>query len=134
VWSTGAVTIDQDATPTTASPPHTGLLAAAVGCAVGAVAVIAAATATRDHAFWLFVLWVSLTVAAVACGIVALVRLPRAPATRNRRRLATLAVVVGVGCATLGLAVYSSTRSDDCPRDAPCTIPQSGPGQRDQQP
>ena len=110
------------------------LVAASVVCAIGAVAVIAAATATRNHSFWLFVLWVGLTVAATATGVVALVRTPREPATRNLRRVATLGVVVGVGCATLGLAVYSASRSDDCHRDAPCTIPQSGPGQRDQQP
>ncbi len=112
----------------------TRLVAASVACAVAAVIAISAATATRNHSFWLFVVWVSLTVAAGATGVVALVRIPRSASTRNLRRMATLGLVVGVGCATLGLAVYSSTRSGDCPRDAPCTIPQSGPGQRDQQP
>ena len=114
--------------------PARRLVVASVVCAAGAVAVIAAATATRNHSFWLFTVWVALTVAAAATGIVALVRTPRTAANRNLRRVATLGVVVGVGCATLGLAVYSASRSDDCPRDAPCTIPQSGPGQRDQQP
>ena len=47
--------------------------------------------------------------AATATGLLALVRTPRTAATRNLRRAATLGVVVGVGCATLGLAVYSST-------------------------
>jgi len=110
------------------------LVAISLGCAAAAVVAIVVATATRNHSVWLFLVWIGLTVAAGVAGVVALVRIPRSTSTRNLRRLATLGVVVGVGCATLGLAVYSSTRSDDCPRDAPCTIPQSGPGQRDQQP
>jgi hypothetical protein len=110
------------------------LVAVSVGCAASAVLTIAWATVARNHALWAFLLWVGLTVAAAVCGVVALVRIPRLAATRNLRRVATVAVVVAVGCATLGLSVYSSTRSNDCPRDAPCTIPPSGPGQRDQAP
>jgi len=108
-----------------------------VGSAVTAVAAISAiawATVTRNHAFWAFAIWVALTVAAVVTGVVALARLPRDQARRPWRRVALLGVVGGVLCATLGLAVYSASRSDDCPRDQECTIPAAGPGQHDQQP
>ena len=57
----------------------------------------------------------------------ALVRLPRRRRLRNLRRLATLGVVGGVLCATLGLAVYSASRSDDCPRDAAVHHPPERP-------
>lgn len=121
-------------------PPEVGaverrLVAASVICAVAAVATIAWATATKDHDFWAFALWVALTLAAGVCGVVALVRLPRTAAVRNVRRLALLGAVVAVMCATLGLAAYSSTRADDCPKDGSiCVAPVSGPGQRDQTP
>jgi hypothetical protein len=111
------------------------LVAASVTTAVAAVAVIAWATATKHHDFWAFALWVALTFAAGICGVVALVRLPRTAAVRNLRRLALLGAVVAVLCGTLGLAAYSSTRADDCPKDgSPCVAPVAGPGQRDQQP
>jgi hypothetical protein len=98
------------------------------------VVAIGWATATRNHAFWAFAIWVAFTVAAVATGVVALVRTQRRADVRTLRRIATLGVVGGVLCATLGLAVYSASRTDDCPLEKPCTIPQSGPGQRPQQP
>ncbi|MGZ4694972.1 MAG: hypothetical protein ACXWCM_18350 [Acidimicrobiales bacterium] len=111
------------------------LVVASIVCAVAAVGTIAWATATKNHAFWAFALWVALTLAAGVCGVVALVRLPRSAAVRNLRRVALLGAVVAVLCATLGLAAYSSTRADDCPTDgSPCLIPASGPGQRDQTP
>ena len=110
------------------------LVAASVGCAVLAIVTIGWATATRNHAFWAFFLWVGFTVASVATGVVALMRLPRTSAVRNLRRLALLGVIGGVLCATLGLAVYSASRSDDCPPDQACTIPAPGSGQRQQQP
>lgn len=111
------------------------LVAASVITAVAAVAVIVWATAAKDHDFWAFALWVALTFAAGICGVVALVRLPRSPAVRNLRRLALLGAVVAVLCGTLGLAAYSSTRADDCPKDgSPCVAPAAGPGQRDQTP
>ena len=110
------------------------LAVASAVCAGAAVVAIVTATVTGSHTFWAFAVWVALTVAAMAVGVVALVRTPRTRADRPWRRLATGAVVVGVLCATLGLAVYSSTRSNDCPKDAPCTIPERGPGQFDQQP
>jgi hypothetical protein len=105
-----------------------------LGCAAAAVAVIAWATANRNHAFWAFAAWVGFTIAAVATGVTALVRMPRRREVRGLRRLATLGVVGGVLCATLGLAVYSASRTDDCPLERQCVIPQSGPGQRSQQP
>ncbi|MEI7593047.1 MAG: hypothetical protein WCK41_07495 [Actinomycetes bacterium] len=107
---------------------------ASVGCASAAIVAIAWATATRNHAFWAFALWVGFTVAAVATGLVALIGTNRRVDPRALRRLATLGVVGGVLCATLGLAVYSASRTEDCPLEKQCTIPQSGPGQRDQQP
>ncbi len=121
-------------------PPEVGaverrLVAASVICAAAAVAVIVWATATKDHEFWAFALWVALTLAAGVCGVVALVRLPRSAAVRNLRRMALLGAVVSVMCATLGLAAYSSTRADDCPTDGTiCVAPAAGPGQRDQTP
>jgi hypothetical protein len=99
-----------------------------------AIVAISWATATKNHAFWAFVIWVGFTVGAVAAGIIALARLPRDRARRPLRRVALLGVVGGVLCATLGLAVYSATRTDDCPPDRACTIPQPGPGQVKQQP
>jgi peptidoglycan/LPS O-acetylase OafA/YrhL len=125
------------AAPAGADPEAAGprrLAAASLGCAAAAIVAIGWATATRNHAFWAFAVWVGLTVAAVATGVVALVRLPRRREMRPLRRLATLGVVGGVLCATLGLAVYSASRTDDCPLERQCTIPQSGPGQRSQQP
>ena len=110
------------------------LVMASAGCAVLAIVTIGWATATRNHAFVAFVVWVGFTVAAVATGIVALVRLPRDRSRRPLRRVAVLGVVGGVLCATLGLAIYSASRSDDCPRDRECTIPAPGPGQVNQQP
>ena len=121
--------------PAGAGPVELRLVAASVICAVAAVATIVWATATKDHAFWAFALWVVLTFAAGICGVVALVRLPRSAAVRNLRRLALLGAVVAVLCGTLGLAAYSSTRADDCPKDgSPCVAPPAGPGQRDQTP
>jgi len=110
------------------------LVAASVAAAGLAIVAIGWATATKNHAFWAFVVWVGFTVGAVATGIVALARLPRDRARRPLRRLALAGVVGGVLCATLGLAVYSATRTDDCPPDRACTIPQPGAGQRSQQP
>jgi hypothetical protein len=103
-------------------------------CAALAIVAIGWATAARNHAFWAFAVWVGLTVAAVVTGVVALVRLPRDRAERPFRRLALLGLVGGVLCATLGLAVYSASRSDDCPPDRECTVPAPGPGQVKQQP
>jgi peptidoglycan/LPS O-acetylase OafA/YrhL len=110
------------------------LAAASVVGAALAIVSIGWATATRNHAFWAFALWVGFTVAAVATGLVALARLPRRRDARPLRRLAVLGVVGGVLCATLGLAVYSASRTDDCPTDRACTIPAPGSGQREQQP
>ena len=111
------------------------LVVASMVAAVAAVVTLAAAIATKDHAFWAFALWVALTVAAGVCGVVALVRLPRTATVRNLRRLALLGAVVAVMCATLGLAAYSSTRADDCPTDgSQCVAPPAAPGQRDQTP
>ena len=110
------------------------LVATSVACAVLAIVSIGWATATRNHALWAFALWVGLTVAAVATGLISLARLPRRRDMRPLRRLALLGVVGGVLCATLGLAVYSASRTNDCPPDQPCTIPAAGPGQRSQQP
>jgi hypothetical protein len=125
-------TLDQTAEE--AMVPMRRLAVASIVAAAAAIVVIGWATATRDHAFWAFAVWVALTIAAVALGVVALIRLPRRPDLRTLRRLAALGVVGGVLCATLGFAVYSASRADDCPRDGVCTIPQSGPGQRDQTP
>ena len=115
---------------------HTALrlASASLGCAVVAIVAIAWATATRNHAFWAFALWAGLTVGAVTTGVTALVRAPRRSDQRSVRRMATVGVVAGVLCATLGLAVYSASRTDDCPLEKQCTIPESGPGQRKQQP
>jgi hypothetical protein len=111
------------------------LVAASLVCAVLALVAISWATAAKNHSFGAFSLWVGLILAAGVCGVVALVRLPRTAARRNLRRLATLGTVVAVLGATLGLAVYSSSRADDCPRDGSiCTIRQPKPGERDQQP
>jgi len=110
------------------------LVAASVASAALAIVAIGWATATKNHAFWAFALWVGFTVAAITTGIIALARLPRDRARRPLRRLALTGVVGGVLCATLGLAVYSATRTDDCPPDRACTIPLPGPGQRSQQP
>jgi hypothetical protein len=110
------------------------LVVASVVAAGLAIVAIGWATATKNHAFWAFVIWVGFTVGAIVAGVVALARLPRDRARRPLRRLALTGVVGGVLCATLGLAVYSATRTDDCPPDRACTIPQPGPGQRSQQP
>jgi hypothetical protein len=128
-------TVDRPVGHGDAGPVERRLVVASVVGAIAAVATIAWATATRNHAFWAFALWVALTLAAGVCGIVALVRLPRSAAVRNLRRLALLGAVVAVLCATLGLAAYSSSRAGDCPTDgSPCVAPPSGPGQRDQTP
>jgi hypothetical protein len=122
----------------TGSPPTQvavrRLVAASVVCAVLAIVAIGWATVTRNHALWAFALWVGFTVAAVVTGLICLARLPRQRDVRPLRRLALLGVIGGVLCATLGLAVYSASRTNDCPPDQPCTIPAAGPGQRTQQP
>jgi hypothetical protein len=128
-------TVDHPATPGSASSVERRLVVASLACAAAALIAISWATVTQNHSFWAFSLWVALSLAAGVCGVVALVRLPRSVAVRNLRRLATLGTVVAVLCATLGLAVYSSTRADDCPTDGSiCTIREPAPGERDQTP
>jgi hypothetical protein len=104
------------------------------GFALASVGVIAAATATKDHDFWVFAVWVLLTAAAVTGGLTVLYRVPRASGRMGTRRAASFAVVIAVLCATLGLAVYSQTRAHDCPATGVCEPAAPGPGQRQQEP
>jgi hypothetical protein len=108
-------------------------IAAAV-LGVASVGVLAAATATTNHNFWIFALWVVLTIGAIVCGLSVLFRIPRAADTMGSRRAASLGVVLAVLCATLGLAVYSNTRAHDCPTTGVCAPAAPGKGQRPQQP
>jgi hypothetical protein len=107
---------------------------AAAGLGLASVAVMAAATATSDHDFWLFAVWVVLTLAAIVTGLAVLLRVPRSPGRMGTRRLASFGVVIAVLCATLGLAVYSQTRIHDCPTTGICAPADPGKGQRPQQP
>ncbi|HVN51660.1 MAG TPA: hypothetical protein VMT43_09520 [Acidimicrobiales bacterium] len=104
------------------------------GLGVASVGVMAVATATSDHDFWLFAVWVVLTLAAIATGVAVLVRVRRGPGRMGTRRLASFGVVMAVLCATLGLAVYSQTRIHDCPTSGICVPADPGKGQRPQQP
>jgi peptidoglycan/LPS O-acetylase OafA/YrhL len=108
--------------------------AVAAGLGLASVAVMAAATATKDHNFWVFAGWVVLTVAAVVAGVAVLMAVPRARTSMGVRRAASFGVVIAVLCATLGLAVYSQTRTHDCPTTGPCTPATPGSGQRPQLP
>lgn len=108
--------------------------AVAAGLGLASVAVMAAATATKDHNFWVFAAWVVLTVAAVVAGVAVLMAVPRARTSMGVRRAASFGVVTAVLCATLGLAVYSQTRTHDCPTTGPCTAATPGPGQKTQLP
>jgi len=136
LWSTEAMeTVDRPVGQGGAGRIERRLVIASVSCAVVGVAVIVWATAAKDHAFGVFAIWVAFTLAAGVCGVVALVRLPRSRQVRHLRQAALFGAVVAVLCATLGLAAYSSTRADDCPKDGTeCVAPVSGPGQRDQAP
>jgi len=104
------------------------------GLGLASVAVMAAATATSDHDFWLFAVWVVLTLGAIVTGVAVLMRVRRAPGRMGTRRMASFGVVVAVLCATLGLAVYSQTRIHDCPTTGICVPADPGKGQRPQQP
>jgi hypothetical protein len=108
--------------------------ALSAGAALASIAVIAAATATDDHNFWVFAGWVLLVIAAVASGLAVLVRIPRSSGRTWIRRAASFGVVIAVLGATLGLAVYSQTRVGDCPSSGPCEPASPGPGQRPQLP
>ena len=104
------------------------------GFALASIAVIAVATATDDHSFWVFAAWVVLLVAAVSSGVAVLVKVPRSSGHMAMRRAASFGVVLAVLGATLGLAVYSQTREHDCPPTGPCEPAAPGPGQRPQLP
>ncbi len=108
--------------------------AISAGFALASIAVIAVATATDDHSFWVFAGWVVLLVAAVSTGVAVLMRVPRAREHMGIRRAASFGVVVAVLGATLGLAVYSQTRIHDCPATGTCAPAAPGPGQRPQLP
>jgi len=108
--------------------------AVAAGLGLASLAVIAAATATKNHNFWVFAGWVALTVAAIVVGVAVLMSVTRTRAHQGVRRAASFGVVVAVLCATLGLAVYSQTREHDCPTTGPCTPATPGPGQKPQLP
>jgi hypothetical protein len=108
--------------------------AISAGFALASVAVIAAATATDNHNFWVFAAWVVLVLAAIVCGIAVLYQVPRGPGRMRIRRAASFGVVMAVLCATLGLAVYSNTRIHDCPPTGPCVPASPGKGQRPQLP
>ncbi len=108
--------------------------AISAGLGLASVAVIAAATATKDHDFWLFAVWVVLTGAAIVSGLAVLFRVPRGRGAMATRRAASFGVVVAVLCATLGLAVYSQTRIHDCPASGFCAPAAPGKGQRPQEP
>jgi len=127
------------ASPQTLLPSADQLLrwrapAVAAGLGLASVGVMAAAIATTDHDFWVFAVWVLLTLAAIVTGIAVLVRVPRGPGRMTTRRAASFGVVIAVLCATLGLAVYSQTRIHDCPTNGPCEPAAPGKGQRPQQP
>ncbi len=98
------------------------------------MALIAVATVTSNHNFWVFAAWVVLVAAAMVCGISVLYRVPRAAGRMGIRRAASFGVVMAVLCATLGLAVYSQTRIHDCPATGPCVPAAPGKGQRPQLP
>jgi len=104
------------------------------GLGLTSVAVMAAATATSDHDFWLFAVWVLITLGAIVTGLAVLARVPRGPGRMGTRRFASFGVVMAVLCATLGLAVYSQTRVHDCPTTGFCAPADPGKGQRPQQP
>ena len=106
----------------------------AAGLGLVSVAILTAATITRNHNVWVFVVWVVVTVAAVGTGSAVLMLVPRSRPTMGVRRAASFGVVAAVLCATLGLAVYSQTREHDCPTTGPCTIANPRPGQRPQLP
>jgi hypothetical protein len=108
--------------------------AASVVLGLASVAIIAAATATTDHDFWVFAVWVVVTGAAIATGLAVLLKVPRGQGAMKTRRAASFGVVVAVLCATLGLAVYSQTRIHDCPTSGFCAPAAPGKGQRPQEP
>jgi hypothetical protein len=108
--------------------------AVSVGLGLASVAVIAVATVTSDHDFWVFAVWVVVTGAAIVSGLAVLFRVPRGKGAMATRRAASFGVVVAVLCATLGLAVYSQTRVHDCPTSGFCAPAAPGKGQRPQEP
>ena len=111
---------------------HVPVVSAGLGLA--SVGVMAAATATSNHDFWLFAVWVLITLAAVVTGLAVLARVRREPGRMGTRRLASFGVVMALLCATLGLAVYSQTRIHDCPSTGFCAPANPGKGQRPQEP
>jgi hypothetical protein len=120
--------------PTTDQLLRWRVAAISAGFAVASIAVIAAATATDDHNFWVFAGWVVLLIAAVATGVAVLMRVPRSSGHMAIRRAASFGVVIAVLGATLGLAVYSQTRTHDCPVNGTCAPASPGSGQRPQLP
>jgi hypothetical protein len=102
--------------------------------AVGSIVVIGLATATDDHNVWIFFLWVLLTLGAIVTGAAVLARIPRSRGQMGVRRMASFGVVMALLCATFGLAIYSNTRTHDCPTTGVCTPATPGKGQIQQQP